>query len=159
MICEDLARSDPCHEVLRAIGPNLVFVLLMDGPQLPVRWSARYATGLSDDPGSSVLTFTSRGLLARSNDVLERMTVLERGTRAPNWTIALWKDAQNSAYPIECPPNSQAVLLKLRGQRSYEATLDGRQDDSGFTWRRSGNVVQIALDPDRHAELLAKVMA
>ncbi|OWK24506.1 hypothetical protein AJ87_21415 [Rhizobium yanglingense] len=25
MICEDLARSDPCHDILRAIGPNLLF--------------------------------------------------------------------------------------------------------------------------------------
>ena len=44
MICEDLARSDPAHEPLRAIGPNLVFVLLMDGPQLEWRWAARYST-------------------------------------------------------------------------------------------------------------------
>jgi hypothetical protein len=56
MICEDLARSEPCHEPLKSVGSNLIFALLMDGPQLPHRWSARYATSLADDPGSSVLS-------------------------------------------------------------------------------------------------------
>ncbi len=54
LICEDLARSDPCQDVVRAIGPNLVIALLMDGPQLESRWPARYATVLADDPGSGV---------------------------------------------------------------------------------------------------------
>ena len=38
LICEDLARADPCQSVVRAIGPNLLIALLMDGPQLPSRW-------------------------------------------------------------------------------------------------------------------------
>jgi hypothetical protein len=147
MICEDLARSEPAHEVLRAIGPNIVFVLLMDGPQLPFRWSARYATGLSDDPGSSVLTFTSRALIARQN---------RRGGRAPNWTVALWKDAKNAAYPIECLPQHHAVAFKVKGEKSTEATLDGRLNDSGFAWRRSGGAVPIALDPTKHRDLIER---
>lgn len=62
LICEDLARQDPVAEVVRAVGPNLVIALLMDGPQLNSRWPARYATVLADDPGSSVLTLTSVGM-------------------------------------------------------------------------------------------------
>ena len=34
LICEDLARNDPCQELVRGVGPNLVVALLMDGPQL-----------------------------------------------------------------------------------------------------------------------------
>src|SRR5262249_52446694 len=32
LICEDLARPDPVGDLVRAIGPNLVIALLMDGP-------------------------------------------------------------------------------------------------------------------------------
>ncbi len=69
LICEDLARQEPVAELVRAVGPNLVVALLMDGPQLNGRWPARYATVLADDPGSSVLTLTSIGMarLSRPN--------------------------------------------------------------------------------------------
>ncbi|HVR11585.1 MAG TPA: hypothetical protein VMW75_26310, partial [Thermoanaerobaculia bacterium] len=62
LVCEDLARQEPVARLVRAVGPNLVIALLMDGPQLASRWPARYATVLADDPGSSVLTFTSIGM-------------------------------------------------------------------------------------------------
>jgi len=42
LICEDLARVDPCQSVIRSIGPNLVFALLMDGPQTNRRWEIRH---------------------------------------------------------------------------------------------------------------------
>lgn len=53
LICEDLARADPCQAVVRAVGPNLVVALLMDGPQRAFRCpprrygccSSRAATG------------------------------------------------------------------------------------------------------------------
>jgi len=67
LICEDLARIDPVQTVIRAIGPNLVIALLMDGPQWQRRWSGRYATVLADDPGSAVLSVT----LARYGAALE----------------------------------------------------------------------------------------
>jgi hypothetical protein len=60
LICEDLARIDPVQAAIRAIGPNLVVALLMDGPQAENRWSGRYATVLADDPGCAVLTLTWR---------------------------------------------------------------------------------------------------
>ena len=46
LICEDLARLDEVADVLRRVGPSLVIALLLDGPQLPQRWPARYATCL-----------------------------------------------------------------------------------------------------------------
>ncbi len=151
MICEDLARSEPCHDVLRALGPNLVFVLLMDGPQLPFRWSARYATGLAEDPGSSVLTFTSRGLVARANDVLRAMDPALLNGRKEDWTVALWRDSGSAPYQITCPPESHAVLLTLEGKVAKKATLDGRHNPDAVTWRRDGDAVQIALDPAEQA--------
>ncbi|MBK9751898.1 MAG: hypothetical protein IPO88_00075 [Nannocystis sp.] len=52
LICEDLARQDPVAELVRSVGPSLVIALLMDAPQLNIRWPARYATVLAEDPGS-----------------------------------------------------------------------------------------------------------
>jgi hypothetical protein len=156
MICEDLARSDPCHEVLRAIGPNLVFVLLMDGPQLPARWSARYATGLTDDPGSSILTLTSRSLIARANRVGGRPQT-ERGDRTPSWAIGLWKDAGSDAYSIDCPLGAHGVVISLHGHSLVEATLDGRQNEDAYAWHRTGSTVLVSLDAIRDEKVIAAV--
>src|SRR5207237_10901568 len=87
LVCEDLARIDPVQAALRAVGPNLVIVLLMDGPQFERRWPGRYATVLADDPGCAVLTLTSLGMVRRStvpgdDDCRE---------------IALWKESPSSA--------------------------------------------------------------
>ncbi|MDO6963013.1 hypothetical protein [Rhizobium alvei] len=131
LICEDLARSEPVHSVLQSLGPNLIFVLLMDGPQLPQRWAARNATGLAEDPGSSVLTFTSRGLLARQNR--------RAGNKYPdNHTIALWRDDTLETVNIDCPKDQKAVVLTLSPTRARETTLDGRSNADAWTWRMSG---------------------
>jgi hypothetical protein len=58
LICEDLAQSDTLPEVLRRVGPTLVYAPLLDGPQITSRWAARYASVFAD-PGSAVLTLTS----------------------------------------------------------------------------------------------------
>ncbi|MDO9222648.1 MAG: hypothetical protein Q7U20_02935 [Caulobacter sp.] len=128
--CEDLARLEPCQELIRAIGPNLVIALLMDGPQVVGRWSARYAMVLADDPGSSVLSFTSLGLMSRSN-----------GSGRGNRTVALWKDIHGGTREIELPHGAHATVLKLVAQRHREITLDGR-DDAGLavTWRFQGAI-------------------
>lgn len=56
LICEDLARPDPVGDLVRAVGPNLVIALLMDGSQGVERWSSRYAAALAcNGPQSSVL--------------------------------------------------------------------------------------------------------
>ncbi len=52
LICEDLARPDPAGDIVRAVAPNLVVSLLMDGPQLMSRWASRHAATLAEDPGA-----------------------------------------------------------------------------------------------------------
>jgi hypothetical protein len=124
LICEDLARQDPVAEVVRAVGPNLVVALLMDGPQLPSRWPARYATVLAEDPGSSVLTLTSLGMAE-----LCRPPAGANISRA----IALWKDAKTGeAVSIDLPRDKQAVVLSLSRVFVNEYAADGR-DDRGKT--------------------------
>jgi hypothetical protein len=120
LICEDLARQDPVAQIVRSVGPNLVIALLMDGPQLKARWSARYATVLADDPGCSVLSLTSLG-----------MSLLSRpfGDSKSLRNVALWKDAK-SGGPIEVvlPDGADAVVLTLSAEFSEEWTADGRSD-------------------------------
>ncbi|WP_438656887.1 hypothetical protein [Roseinatronobacter monicus] len=128
MICEDLARSDPCHELLRALGPNLVFVLLMDGPQVQGRWPARYATALADDPGSSVLTLTSLGLISRANAT---------AAFPVNRSVALWKDDSGRTREILLPEGKHGVVLSLRGKKAQERTLDGRSTTDTTSWQFS----------------------
>lgn len=117
LICEDLARSDPCHTPLRALGPNLIIALLMDGPQLPERWPGRYATTLADDPGSSVLTMTSAALLERNN---------RNGRHAENRVVALWKDDRGATVPLQLPRGASGILVSLSLTPATEFTLDGR---------------------------------
>lgn len=130
MVCEDLARSEPCHAALRSLGPNLVFVLLMDGPQVAQRWPARYATTLADDPGSSVLTLTSLGLIERANAMARR-----EASRA----IALWKDDVSGVTSLSLPAGAQGLVVTLSGEMTVEATLDGRRSESAHAWRYHGH--------------------
>lgn len=126
MICEDLARSDPCHDILRAIGPNLLFALLMDGPQIASRWPSRYAATLADDPGTSVLTVTSMGLLKRGNDT----------KRYPeNRTVALWRDETGKTRELAVDQDDSALLLSLSAVPVEDQTLDGRTKTDQWSWR------------------------
>ncbi len=129
MICEDLARADPAHAFLRSLGPNLVFVLLMDGPQTRTRWPARYATVVADDPGSSVLTLTSYGLVERSN----------HNRRDGSESVALWKDDTGQVRELACPRSDHAVLLTLSGREAKEFTLDARPNVETCAWRYHGH--------------------
>jgi len=118
LICEDLARSDPALPAIRAVGPNLVVALLMDGPQLLQRWPGRYAMGLAEDPGSSVLTVTCAAMVDRSN-------ILERN---PIRSIALWRDGSGHTQEILLPKDSHGVLLSLRATPTEQFTMDHRTD-------------------------------
>jgi hypothetical protein len=120
VICEDLARPDPVGDLLRAVGPNLVLALLMDGPQIKERWSARYATTLAEDPGCSVLSLTSAGMskLSRPSSGVNRSKV-----------IGLWKDAHSSTpVEIELPDGCGGVVLSMSVRWMDEWTADGRED-------------------------------
>lgn len=134
LICEDLARPDPVGDVLRAVGPNLVIALLQDGPQLASRWSARYATVLADDPGSSVLTLTGLG-----------MVELSRPHGKPqSRCVALWKDADHEAREIDLPPGAEALVLCLSHESRDQWTADGRRNGE-----RKGHVTLSGVHPVR----------
>lgn len=133
LICEDLARIEPCQVALRAVGPNLTLVLLMDSAQIVGRWPSQYAGVLADDPGTSVLTLTSFGLVKRAN--------LSEGydSRA----IALWREPYGCpARQINLPKGYHAQLLSIRKDTIRETTIDGRGDngDCAIVWRYSGLV-------------------
>lgn len=120
LLCEDLARPDPVGDLVRAVGPNLVITLLMDGPQLKARWGSRYATTLADDPGCSVLTLTSLGMAALSRP---------DGVLKPSRVVALWKDAKtDSPREIELPEDCDGVVISLTVKFLTEWTADGRGD-------------------------------
>jgi len=118
LICEDLARTDPAMIAIRAIGPNLVVALLMDGPQLAVRWPGRYATVLAEDPGSAVLSFTCAAMVDRSN----------AHEAKPSRSIGLWRDRTGTMHEICLPNQALGVLLTLQSEPKLQNTLDNRSD-------------------------------
>jgi hypothetical protein len=123
LICEDLARQDPVTEVIRAVGPNLVFALLMDGPQLRNRWSSRYASVLAEDPGCSVLSLTSLGMAKRSRPREEGAIVQDKSS-----TIALWRDAIFGEREIALGEGHDCAVLSLVCRSAEEYSIDGRGD-------------------------------
>jgi hypothetical protein len=126
IICEDLARIEPVQEVLRAVGPNLIIAILLDGPQLPHRWAARYATGFCDDPGSSVLTLTSLGMLRRMQHV-----------DTPECrVVGLWKDSFGVTRELQLPPQAAGLVLSMCEERMSERTLMGRSQSKAEESRK-----------------------
>ena len=115
LICQDLAQDDVA-EVIRSVGPTLVGAMLLDGPQLPSRWGARYASVLADDPGSGVLTLTSFGMAQRSRPP----------GHDPSRVIALWKDSATGIREISLEPGAHGVILTISGQRTTRRSADGR---------------------------------
>jgi hypothetical protein len=93
LVCEDLAQDDVA-QIIRSVGPTIVVAVLLDGPQLPSRWGARYASVLADDPGCGVLTLTSIGMAQRSRPP----------GREPSRVIALWKDSTSGTREISLDP-------------------------------------------------------
>jgi hypothetical protein len=136
LVCEDLARIDPVQAAVRSVGPNLVIVLLMDGPQLERRWPGRYATVLADDPGSAVLTLTSLGMIRRS------VMPGEDESRQ----IALWKDAAGVAQELKLPRGAHGLLLTLSQSSETSCAQDGRSD-RGATARLSLSGVRAIFHP------------
>lgn len=125
MICEDLARSDPCQDLIRAIGPNLLIALLMDGPQRAFRWPGHYAGVLADDPGSSVLTLSSYALMNRA-----AATDSDQSR-----SIAFFRDSLGLQKELLLPQGFHALAVKLTAHAQEESTLDGRDDGkSAYVW-------------------------
>jgi hypothetical protein len=140
LICEDLARLDPVNQLLHSVGPSLIIALLMDGPQLASRWSARYATVLADDPGSSVLTLTSLGMCTAS-----RLLDANPDTK-PSRVVALWKDSLSGPREISLAEGSDGIVLCVRREYREEWAADGRPDDGNTAYLRYHRTVQIS-DP------------
>ncbi|MCZ8406679.1 hypothetical protein O9649_02655 [Achromobacter dolens] len=122
LICEDLARNDPAMSVVRAVGPNLVIALLMDGPQLAQRWPGKYATVLGEDPGSGVLSVTCAAMLDRSNNNYDGTT---------QRSVGLWRSDGSSGVEINLPQNYHGVLLNIHSCFVEQHTLDTRPDAFG----------------------------
>jgi hypothetical protein len=116
LVCEDLAHNDDIAQLIRSVGPTIVFNVLLDGPQLSSRWTARYASVLADDPGSAVLTLTSFGMVERSRPA----------GREPSRVIALEKDPTRGIREISLEPGAHAVLLTVCMDRSTRYTADRR---------------------------------
>ena len=137
----DGVALDARADVLRAIGPNLVVALLMDGPQIVQRWPGRYATVLADDPGSSVLTVNSYGLVRRGNAVRKARKPPEDGNDA----VILWKEPGRLACEPPLPTGStlrpgrieaiplkkdhHGILLRLTSRNVGTFSMDGRFDN------------------------------
>jgi hypothetical protein len=126
LVCEDLAQNDDIAQLIRSVGPTAVIVGLLDGPQLAARWSARYASVLADDPGSSVLTLSSFGMVERSRP----------GGREPSRVIALWKDPTTGVREIPLERGSHGVLLTASFDRATRYSADRRWpvDNSTFCY-------------------------
>lgn len=144
LICEDLARPDPVGDIIRAVGPNLTVALLMDGPQLKERWSARHATILAEDPGSSVLTVTSLGM----SELSKPLTGQDRSR-----VIALWKEAgSTTAQEIELPPGKNAMVLSLSMKEAKDWAADGRYRTAAtpaLTGVRFYSMPQLSASPNK----------
>ncbi|HVE58329.1 MAG TPA: hypothetical protein VNB22_15970 [Pyrinomonadaceae bacterium] len=136
LICEDLARQDPIADLMRHVGPSLVITILMDGPQTRNRWASRYATVLSDDPGSSVITLTSFGMVRRYNSPYNEMSRV----------VAMWSEKDSIAREIELAQGARGILLTIEIESEKERTADGREEAVPTSVLRLLDVIQIYLD-------------
>lgn len=116
LVCEDLARQEPVAQAVRAIGPNFVISLLLDGPQLKSRWPGKYATVLSDEPGSSVLSVTALGMTQKSTGL----------GNPPSRTVALWSEPGKSAESIDLDEDGIGIILELNLEKMQCWSIDGR---------------------------------
>lgn len=136
LICEDLARQDPAGRIVRTIGPNLLFSLLLDGPQLKQRWSSRYAAILAEDPGTSILALTSLGMAKRTSkkDTPEST----RNGRS----IALWCDSESESGAEELRVDEErgevAGVVWVTLVHRDEWTIDGRNDKTAVIPKMTG---------------------
>ncbi len=136
VVCEDLARLDAVAELLRTVGPTFVVTVLLDGPQLASRWTARYASVLADDPGSAVLTLTSFGMVERSRP---------EGSR-PSRVVALWKDPTRGIREIPLDDGAHGVLLTAAVDLATRHSADGRWPTDDTTHLRVVGVHQVRAE-------------
>lgn len=140
LICEDLARMEPAMNAIRAVGPNLVVALLMDGPQMGHRWPARYASVLSDEPGCAVLSLTCVATVDLSNEHYYRST-----GKTSSRTVGRWTQSAEGGKSIDVnlDPGHHGVLVTLKSSPKHQTTLDNRGDEA--VSRELSYVSQISL--------------
>jgi hypothetical protein len=156
LVCEDLARIEPVHSIVRAIGPSIIIALLFDGPQLKARWAAHAMAGLVDDPGSSVLSLTSLAPAHRW-----WMHRPDRAGAAGGVQVGLWRDdTMADAEELKLPAHHHALLLQLETSYITERTLDRRSDDgNALAVRKKGAVMAIAHpDPPKWLTMPSDVL-
>ena len=147
LVCEDLARVDEVTNLLRAVGPSLVVSLLLDGPQLATRWTARYAGVLVDDPGSAVLTLSSFGMVHRTWS----------GSHEPSSIVALWKDAVGGNVEIPLDQDAQGIVLVTDWSRALRRAADGRSPANNALELTLSGVTQVrASEADNSGRPIAK---
>jgi hypothetical protein len=139
LICEDLARQDPIADLIRTVGPSLVITILMDGPQKKDRWSARYASVLSEDPGSAVIALTSLGMVKR----------WRHPHHEPSRVVALWNDGKGLEREIELEEGAVGILLSLSVSGDKEPTADGRVENYATNIVTLGGIQQVHPHRDR----------
>jgi hypothetical protein len=140
VVCEDLARLDAVADLLRTVGPTLVLTVLLDGPQLASRWTARYASVLADDPGSAVLTLTSLGMVERSRPP----------GSAPSRVVALWKDPASGIREIALDAGAEAILLSASVAPAARHSADGRWPADDSAQLRDVGVHQVRAAASSH---------
>jgi hypothetical protein len=116
LACEDLAQHDDIAQLVRSVGPTVVFAVLLDGPQLASRWTARYASVLADDPGSAVLTLTSFGMVQRSRPHRRDVSPI----------VALSRDPARGFREIPLEAGAHGVVLTVCMARATRRSADGR---------------------------------
>jgi hypothetical protein len=137
LVCEDLAQVDEVVHLLRAVGPTLIVALLLDGPQIASRWTARYASMLADDPGCAVLTLTPNGMAERAR----------RSGQRPSAAVALWKDSDRGLREIRLDRSAHGILLRLESRRALRRAADGRRPEHNAVDLRLADVVQLRRCP------------
>ncbi|MCF5874040.1 hypothetical protein [Aeromonas veronii] len=126
LICEDLARQEPVAQAVRAVGPNLVVSLLLDGPQIAQRWPGKYAAVLSDDPGCSVLSVTALGMTQRATGL----------GHAPSQDVALWSEPGKPSETLQVTSTSGSLVLELELESAKMWSLDGRDEEKTILRKR-----------------------
>jgi hypothetical protein len=116
LVCEDLAQHDDVADVVRSVGPTLIFTPLLDGPQLTSRWAARYASVLADDPGSAVATLSAYGMVQRCRPP----------GQPPSPVVGLWKDPVRGIREVPLEAGAHGILLTICGDRALRRTADSR---------------------------------
>lgn len=116
LICEDLARQEPVAQAVRAIGPNLIISLLLDGPQIEKRWPGKYASVFAEDPGSSVLSVTCLGMTKKS---------VGSGFPASS-EVALWSEPGQGSETIKLNDGSVGIVMALELKDEMLWSIDGR---------------------------------